>query len=167
MNNPAVGDVRCPALHPAGPRSTLTTRSPPAGAAPPRSPRRTPASVRVGRQYRRPIVISFIGRDFDASGPGEIIAWSSMLDDEEALCIVNAHGTDARGADVLVDASLNPPGSSMAVIANTALATAPGEYRGSHPVGSSVPVHRRADGKVYVEDRDASASEVLVLTNHP
>ena len=123
--------------------------------------------LRVGRQYRRPIAISFIGRHFDASSPGEIIAWSRILDDEEALCIVNAHGTDARGADVLVDASLNPPGSSMAVIANTAQAATPGEYRGFHPVGSNVPVRRRADGTAYVEIRDVDASEVLVLTNHP
>ncbi len=40
-------------------------------------------------------------------GPGELIAWSRILDDEEALCIVNGHGTARRGGDVLVDARLN------------------------------------------------------------
>ena len=49
--------------------------------------------------------ISFLGRPFDVYGPGEIMAWSRILDDEEALCVLNAHGTDERGADVLVDAA--------------------------------------------------------------
>ena len=29
---------------------------------------------------------------------GELIAWSRILDDEEALCIVNGHGAEYRGA---------------------------------------------------------------------
>src|SRR5215813_12331458 len=38
---------------------------------------------------------------------GELIAWSRILDDEEALCIINGHGSESRGADILVDANLN------------------------------------------------------------
>jgi hypothetical protein len=29
------------------------------------------------------------------------------LDDEEALCIVNGHGNEVRGGDVVVDINLN------------------------------------------------------------
>jgi hypothetical protein len=121
-------------------------------------------ALRHGRQYLRPV--SFLGRPFDVYGPGEIVAWSRILDDEEAVCMLNAHGTDSRGADVLVDAMLNPPGSSMTVILNTAQAASPHGFTGTQPVGSSLPVRRTPDGKAYVEIGDVPASEVLVLTNH-
>jgi glycosidase len=121
--------------------------------------------LRDGRQYLRPI--SFLGKPFDVYGPGEIIAWSRVLDDEEAVCVVNAHGVDQRGADVLVDASLNPPGSALTVILNTAQAADPQGYAGSHPVGSNVPALRTPDGKAYIEIRNLPASEVLILSNHP
>jgi glycosidase len=121
--------------------------------------------LRYGRQYLRPI--SFLGRPFDVYGPGEIVAWSRILDDEEALCILNAHGAAGRGADVLVDASLNPAGSEMTVILNTAQAADAQGYMGTHPVGSSLPVHRGEDGIAFVEIRDVRPSEVVVLANHP
>jgi glycosidase len=118
-----------------------------------------------GRQYLRPI--SFLGRPFDVYGPGEIVAWSRILDDEEALCILNAHGTQARGADVLIDATLNRLNSSMRVVLNTAQAADPLGYDGSCPTGSDLPVRQTEDGVAYVEIRDVGPSEVLVLTNHP
>jgi len=120
--------------------------------------------LRDGRQYLRPI--AFLGRPFDVYGPGEILAWSRILDDEEALCVLNAHGTQARGADVLVDATLNPPGSSMTVVLNTAQAANPQGYTGVQ-VRSSLPVKRTADGRAYIEIRNLPPSEVLALTNHP
>jgi glycosidase len=126
--------------------------------------RKTYPVLRHGRQYLRPV--SLLGRPFEVYGPGEIIAWSRILDDEEALCVLNAHGTDSRGADVLVDAALNPPGSSMTVVLNTAQAGSPQGSTGVHPVGSVIPVQQAPDGKAYVEIRDVPASEVLVLTNH-
>jgi len=133
--------------------------------------------LRHGRQYLRPI--AFLGRPFDAYGPGELLAWSRILDDEEAVCVLNAHGTERRGADVLVDASLNPPpglppdrgeengGSGMTVILNTAQAADPQAYSGPYPVGSRLPVRRTPDGAAYVEIRDLPPSEVMVLSNHP
>jgi glycosidase len=126
--------------------------------------------LRYGRQYLRPI--AFLGRPFDVYGPGEIVAWSRLLDDEEALCLINAHGTDERGADILVDADLNrsapaQPPVSMTVVLNTAEVVNPGGYKGSHPVGSHLPVHRTANGAAYVEVRQVPASEVLVLMNYP
>lgn len=116
-----------------------------------------------GRQYLRPV--SFLGQPFDVYGPGEIMAWSRILDDEEALCVLNAHGADARGADVLVDATLSM--GSMIVVLNTAQAADPDGYAGFYPVGAVLLVHTTPNGKAYVEIRDVPPSEVLVLTNRP
>jgi glycosidase len=121
--------------------------------------------LRFGRQYLRPI--SFLGRPFAVYGPGEIVAWSRILDDEEALCVLNPHSGEARGADVVVDAALNLPGSSLAVVLNTAQVGGAAGSAGPQPVGSTLPVRRAADGTAYVEIRDLAPSEVLVLTNHP
>lgn len=130
--------------------------------------------LRLGRQYPRSI--RFLDFEFGFHGPGELIAWSRILDDEEALCLVNAHGLAARGADVIVDATLNTPrdpspqgqpGPELTVIANSAQAIAGGSYTGSHPVGSQLEVKRRADGTAFVEIRDVPPAEVLILINHP
>ena len=122
--------------------------------------------LRLGRQYLRPTAIPFLNLPFGDRGlSGEIIGWSRVLDDEEALCVLNSHGTDNRGARVLVDANLNPIGSSMTVILNTAQVGNPG-YTGPHQVGSTVSVQRQ-DGTAYVEIQPLPASEFLILTNHP
>ncbi|MGH9282440.1 MAG: alpha-amylase family glycosyl hydrolase, partial [Acidimicrobiales bacterium] len=49
--------------------------------------RRAHPVLRHGRQYLRPI--SLFGGPFAPAAPGELIAWSRILDDEEALCVVN------------------------------------------------------------------------------
>jgi glycosidase len=121
--------------------------------------------LRLGRQYLRPI--SFLGGAFAVYGPGEIVAWSRILDDQEALCVLNPHGAEARGADVVVDVALNPPGSTLTVVLNSAESADPQGYAGSHAVGSTLPVLRTADGTAYVEIRNVPPSEVLVLANHP
>jgi len=120
--------------------------------------------LRLGRQYQRPI--SLFGGPFNMPGPGEIIGWSRILSDEEAVCVVNSHGSESRGGDVLVDASLNPPGSSLNVVANSSQAAAGTADGVSRPVGSRVPVKRNANGNAFVEIRDLSPSEVVVLVNH-
>jgi glycosidase len=121
--------------------------------------------LRYGRQYLRDIA-NFEG-PFAPSGAGDIIGWSRVLDDEEALCIVNGHGKENRGGDVTVDAVLNgAAGASMQVIANSAQTAAGAAYTGPHPVGQSLQVKVR-DGRHYVEIRDLAPSEVLVLTNRP
>ncbi len=138
--------------------------------------------LRYGRLYQRPI--SIFNQPFADAAAGEIIAWSRILDEEEALCIVNGHGTEARGADVVVDVRLNAvdtpgqpwsaPGGGIGtpyfeVIANSAQAVHeaqhPGQaYSGSHPVGQRLPVQSRS-GALFVAIRDVPASEVLVLIN--
>ena len=105
-----------------------------------------------------------------------------LLDEEEALCIVNGNGREARGADVLVDAAMNGAdapgggsfsggGPSFAVIANSAQAAhdsqpGAGPYAGPHPIGSRVPVMTRG-GVSLVWIRGLPPSETLVLINRP
>jgi hypothetical protein len=66
---------------------------------------------------------------------------------------------------VLVDAQLNPPGSAFSVIMNTAEAA--GVAGANHPVGSQLPVRRAPSGATYLEIRDVSPSEAVVLVNRP
>jgi glycosidase len=130
--------------------------------------------LRYGRQYQR--AISNFGSSFSLPLPGELIAWSRILDDEEILCIVNGHGTEPRGGDVIVDAALNSPGAAgnpwsgsspyFEVIGNSAQAAAGNGYAGPHPIGSQVAVSVR-DGAAYIPIRNIGPSEVLVLTNRP
>lgn len=118
--------------------------------------------LRAGRQYVR--ATSLFGGPFTAPAAGELAAWSRILDDEEALCVVNTHGTSVRGADVLVDAQLNAPAAQLAVAFNSAEAA--GAPPGAHATGTTVPVRRR-DGAAYAELRDIAPSEALVLVNRP
>lgn len=130
--------------------------------------------LRYGRQYQR--AISNFGAPFALPGTGEIIAWSRILDDEEALCIVNGNGTAARGGDVLVDPLLNrlkaagsPWGENSSffqVVANSAQAAEGASYAGTHPVGDLVEV-KFGSATAHVTIRDVSPSEVLVLLNRP
>jgi hypothetical protein len=91
--------------------------------------------LRKGRQYARP-VSNFEG-PFFLPGAGEIVAWSRILSDDESRVIVNAHGTSARGSDVIVDAALSPTGSPFKVVANSA-ETIQGNATGiAQAVGSS------------------------------
>jgi hypothetical protein len=94
-----------------------------------------------------------------------LFGWSRILAGEEALCVINANGLAARGADVLVDAQRNLPDSTMTVILNSAQTG--GAASPAHPVGSQAPVRRTASGAAYVEIRNVDPSEVLVLANRP
>jgi hypothetical protein len=138
--------------------------------------RRLPV-LRYGRLYPR--AISIFEQPFAGAAAGELIAWSRLLDDEEALCIVNGHGEEARGADVVVDADLNAPDApgrpwsagepSFVVVANSAqaahdAANAGVPYAGSHPVGERVAVRSRG-GIRFVAIRDVAPSEAIVLVN--
>ena len=126
--------------------------------------RRANPVLRYGRQYQREI--SNFGASFAFPPGGELIAWSRILDDEETLCVVNGHGTQSRGGQVVVDALLNRgPGASFVVLANTAQA-ASSAFSGPHPVGQQLPVQFRG-GTAFVQIGNVPPSEVLVLTNRP
>ncbi|MBS1190947.1 MAG: amy [Rhodocyclaceae bacterium] len=124
-------------------------------------------TLRYGRQYARPI--RNFGAPFTIPGSGELIAWSRILDEEEMLCVVNGHGNEARGADILVDRALNAtPGSSFTVVANSLQSVQGSAYQGAHPIGSKLAVQMdKASGCAFVEIRGLGPSEVLVLTDKP
>ncbi|HEY5820755.1 MAG TPA: alpha-amylase family glycosyl hydrolase [Propionibacteriaceae bacterium] len=117
--------------------------------------------LRAGRQYLRPT--SLEGQPFALPRAGELIGWSRLLVDEEALCVVNPDGYGVRGAQIVVDGQLNPPGTVMTVIANTEEAAYGGWV--AHPVGSTTPVLRGSTGEAYVEIKALGPSECLVLDN--
>lgn len=123
-------------------------------------------ALRQGRQYPRPV--AFLGYPFAIYGNGELMAWSRILDDEELVCILNPHGNAPRGADVLVDASLNSGGNLTVVLNTTQAALPPPQtYTGTHKTGSTLAVKQLADGTSFVEIRNLAASEIIVLSNHP
>jgi hypothetical protein len=119
--------------------------------------------LRKGRQYPRPI--SNFANPFGTAGAGELLPWSRILGDEEALIALNTHGNEARGGDVLVDADLNPPGTHFTVVANTAQAAQGNAAGVQQPVGTRLPVRRTGNGAAFIEIRNVPRSEVLVLSN--
>jgi hypothetical protein len=74
------------------------------------------------------------------------------------------NGREERSGRALVDADLNPPGSVMVVVLNTALAAG---NSASRPVGETATVKRTSDGIAYVEIHSLPPSEGIVLINHP
>ena len=109
--------------------------------------------------------ISFLGKPFDIYSGGEIIAWSRILDDEEFVIILNPHGTQARGANILVDAVLNSRGgASMSIVASTEEIGIL-NYSGINKKGNLKPVKRDRTGIHYIEIREVGPSEIVVLSN--
>ncbi|SKB79478.1 alpha-amylase family glycosyl hydrolase [Dyadobacter psychrophilus] len=124
--------------------------------------------LRIGRQYERQT------RNFDAAfqfpAVGELVAWSRLLDNQEALCCVNCNGADnaVRGGDVIVSSELWKAGTAFTVVANTeqvAAEAAGNVYNGLHAIGSKIIV-KGGEGPgapTFVEIRDIRPAEVLVL----
>ena len=122
------------------------------------------AALRSGRQYQRQL--GQFGWDNLDYPPGQLIAWSRILDDKEALIVVNGHALANRNGEVLIDFNLNAPGSSLTVLANTeeAASRAAGQaYAGSHPVNSTIAVSRAPGGPAFVSINNLGPSEVLIL----
>jgi hypothetical protein len=122
-------------------------------------------ALRCGRQYLR--CISFLNKPFDFYGPGEIVAFSRILDDEELLCVMNSNGTEMRGAEIIVDVALNSGGTGkMMVVHNSAQSAGTTDDSAAHQVGSDVAVHRTADGRAFVRIENVPPAEIIVLANH-
>jgi alpha amylase-like protein len=118
--------------------------------------------LRRGRQYARQVRLPGTGFEFPAAG--EVVAWSRILDTQEALIVVNANGEANRGGDIVVAAELSPPGTEYEVVACTAEAATPGAYTGTHPVGSTLPVRRNSPHEpAFLELRDIAPAETVVL----
>ncbi|MBS1876746.1 MAG: alpha-amylase [Acidobacteria bacterium] len=84
----------------------------------------TPA-LRYGRFYFRQI--SGDGEHFGISTfPNGVLAFSRILMDQEAMVVANCTSQESRSFDVIVDATLNPPGSAFRTLyTNKAHAPAP------------------------------------------
>ena len=119
-------------------------------------------ALRFGRQYLRPV--SFLGRPFAVHAGGEIIAWSRILHDEEVLVVLNPHGRETRGADILVDASLNPEGGVMTIIACSEEA-GNSHYPGHNTTGSTRAVQSNGTGIHYIAISELGPSEMILLVN--
>jgi glycosidase len=120
-------------------------------------------ALRTGRQYQRQIRLPGTGFDTPKTG-GELVAWSRILSDQEAICIVNPNGNAFRGGDIVVSAELWTVGSKFTVVANTAQAANPSAAGISHHVGSIVKVQGlRSNEPAFIEIRNVPPAEVLVL----
>ena len=125
------------------------------------------AVLRSGRQFARQIRLPGTGFDnFPAAG--ELVAWSRIMDVQEAVCIVNPNGQNSRGGDIVVSAELLAFGTEFRVIANTAetVATSVGQaFAGSHSIGSTVPIIDLTSfgGPAFIQIRDIPPAEVLLL----
>jgi hypothetical protein len=56
---------------------------------------------------------SYFNYPFAINGPGELVAWSQILFENEVLMTLNTHSWERRGADITVDSSLHPDQSTM------------------------------------------------------
>ncbi len=69
-------------------------------------------ALRRGRQYLRK-TSSNSAHQFKTPGPGEVVAWSRILFDQDVLIALNTNGTQNRSASVLLDSRFHPKESSM------------------------------------------------------
>jgi glycosidase len=115
-------------------------------------------SLRRGRQYARET--SVMGSPYFQQGPGEIIAWSRVFDDQEVLVILNTHGTEKRGAMITIDSNLSSTG--MTVVVNT-----DPDATGNFKAGGKLPLSIQSDGRCVVEIDTwlLGPSEVIVCAN--
>ena len=118
--------------------------------------------LRRGRQYRRATSIG--GRDFRFHGPGELLAWSRILNDVEVLIAVNTNGVAGRGSRIELDPRLRPAGSTLRVVCDTSTDRRPGG-RSPRVVGRCWRCRAWAQGgRVFVDVGVLAPAEVMVLT---
>ena len=111
------------------------------------------SALRYGRQYLRQI--SYLDLPFSfRTEPGQIVAWSRILDTDEHLCILNSNGTQTRGARIVVSKEFNPTGSELDLILNTT--------KSSYPAALKVQEYA---GVHFIELNDLEPSGFLIYTN--
>jgi hypothetical protein len=96
------------------------------------------------------------------------------MDGEALLVVVNSHGYEIRGADIVVDSNLNPPksylntsDSFMTMVLSTAQIVGMGAQISPKNLSGAIYPFRSKEGTAYVKVKDFPPSEVLVLANHP
>jgi glycosidase len=55
-------------------------------------------------------------QDFHGPKPGQVVAWSRIFEQTAVIVTLNTHGLEPRSAEVTVDATLHPEGSSVRVL---------------------------------------------------
>lgn len=120
--------------------------------------------LRRGRQYRR--ATSIFGDDFRFHGPGELLAWSRILNDVEVLIVVNTNGVAGRGSRVELDPKLRPLGSKLRVVCDTS--------RIGHPLadanggGTVLTVQGMGQGdRVFADLGVLAPAEIMIMTGQP
>jgi len=122
--------------------------------------RKTLRPLRRGRQYRRATSIG--GDDFHFQGPGELLAWSRILNDVEALIAVNTNGIARRGSRVELDPRLRPAGSTLRVVCDTSKIGDP--TADSQGGGEVLRVQSMGhDGRVFVDVGVLEPAEVMIM----
>lgn len=124
--------------------------------------------LRQGRQYARQTRVP--GQSsFEYPAPRQLVAWSRILDTEEAVVVINPNSDATLGADVVVSAELSKAGAEFRVIANTAHAAAGDTpFAGGHAVGTTVRVEAlsRLGEPAFLAIRGVAPAETLVLVKH-
>jgi glycosidase len=116
--------------------------------------------LRRGRQYRRATSIG--GDDFRFRGPGELLAWSRILNDVDVLVAVNTNGAAGRGSRIELDSRLHPAGSTLGVVCDTCRIGDPAAN--AEGGGRVLTVQSLGqDGRVFVEVGVLGAAEVMIL----
>ncbi len=122
--------------------------------------RKTLRPLRRGRQYRRATSIG--DDDFRLQGPGELLAWSRILNDVEVLVAVNTNGIAGRGARIELDPRLRPAGSSLRVLCDTSrLGDPTADAQGG---GQVLRVQSMGQGgRVFVHVGVLAPAEVMIM----
>lgn len=102
-------------------------------------------ALRRGRQYMRETSIH--GSSFSSPRPGELVAWSRMLYNQEVLIVLNTNGVQNRAADIIIHQPFHPPGSTMTFHYRDDWSDA--QLR-KPPHNQTVPVYHSSDGKATV-----------------
>jgi glycosidase len=103
-------------------------------------------TLRRGRQYPRETSREAGRGRWRIPRRGELAAWSRIMASQEVLVAVNTHGTETRGADVTVDATLHPPGCHLTFLYRSGWSD---EQLTDPPADQTAPVHE-LNGRAFV-----------------
>jgi hypothetical protein len=103
-------------------------------------------TLRMGVCYPRET--TFCGYPFCLPGAGELFAWSMVLAYQEVVMILNTNGIETRGADITIDETLHPLGSTLQVLYRADWSD---EQLQQPPTDETVIVkHLTTDGRAYI-----------------
>ena len=117
----------------------------------------------VGRALRRgrlvPRETAFLGYPFAIPPQGELVAWSMMHYETEVVMALNTHATASRGAEVTIDASKHPDGSTLTILYQSDWSE---EELRNPPADRTVLAKHQPDGRATVR-LDLAPAEMVIL----